>query len=67
MWIPGYYDFLDFNAPMPSARADSIARSLARTEPSVVLDVGCGWGELLLRIADVAPTCLTPDRHVVGG
>jgi SAM-dependent methyltransferase len=47
---PGYYEFLDFNAPLSDARADSIATTLARARPRSVLDVGCGWAELLLRI-----------------
>ncbi|MGH3490007.1 MAG: SAM-dependent methyltransferase [Actinopolymorphaceae bacterium] len=53
---PGYYEFLDFNAPLSGTRADSIARSLAAGQPSRILDVGCGWGELLLRTLARAPT-----------
>ena len=45
-----YYEFLDFNAPLSGARADSIATTLARADPRSVLDIGCGWAELLLRI-----------------
>jgi SAM-dependent methyltransferase len=52
---PGYYDHLEFNAPLSSARADSIARQLAAGGPRTVLDVGCGWGELLLRTVAAAP------------
>lgn len=51
----GRYDYLDFNAPMSRARADAIAAALARDEPSTVLDVGCGWGELLLRTVAACP------------
>ena len=47
---PGRYEFLDFNAPLSDSRANSIAASLARQNPRSVLDVGCGWGEILLRI-----------------
>jgi SAM-dependent methyltransferase len=47
---PGYYEFLDFNAPLSGARADSIAAALARARPGSVLDIGCGWAELLLRV-----------------
>jgi SAM-dependent methyltransferase len=46
----GRYEFLDFNAPLSDSRADSVADSLARQNPRSVLDVGCGWGEMLLRI-----------------
>lgn len=52
---PGYYERLDFNAPLSGARADSIAQELAAGRPRTVLDVGCGWGELLLRTVGAAP------------
>lgn len=62
---PGYYDRLDFNAPLSDARADSIARALAARGPSTVLDVGCGWGELLLRtvVATDSATGLGVDTN----
>jgi SAM-dependent methyltransferase len=47
---PERYSFLDFNAPLSSSRADAIARALAGDDPRNVLDLGCGWGELLLRV-----------------
>ncbi len=53
---PGYYAFLDFNAPLSGARADSMARALAANQPARVVDVGCGWGELLLRTLAEAPS-----------
>jgi SAM-dependent methyltransferase len=46
---PGYYDYLDFNAPLSGRRADSIALALSANGPNTILDIGCGWGELLLR------------------
>ncbi|MEQ7009466.1 class I SAM-dependent methyltransferase [Actinopolymorpha sp. B17G11] len=52
---PGFYEFLDFNAPLSGVRADTIARSLAAGRPTRIVDVGCGWGELLLRTLAVAP------------
>ncbi len=52
---PGTYEFLDFNAPLSDARANALARSLAASSPGTVLDVGCGWGELLLRVLAAAP------------
>jgi SAM-dependent methyltransferase len=48
--LPGRYEFLDFNAPLSSSRADALVASLSRQSPLMVLDVGCGWGEMLLRI-----------------
>jgi len=47
---PGRYDWLDFNAPMSSELADSLVARVAKTAPETVIDVGCGWGELLLRV-----------------
>lgn len=46
----GYYDWLSFNSPLSEQRADRFAASLAATTPQQVLDIGCGWGELLLRV-----------------
>jgi SAM-dependent methyltransferase len=63
---PGRYGWLDFNAPMSGELADAIATSLARDAPTTVLDVGCGWGELLLRVVAAAPaaTGVGIDRDV---
>jgi SAM-dependent methyltransferase len=52
---PGFYEWLDFNSPMSSELADSLAASLARTRPAAVIDIGCGWAELLLRVLAAAP------------
>jgi SAM-dependent methyltransferase len=52
---PGYYDDLQFNAPLSDARADALAETLAARRPARVLDIGCGWAELLLRIVAAAP------------
>jgi ubiquinone/menaquinone biosynthesis C-methylase UbiE len=46
----GHYEYLDFNSPLSSVRADSIAAALAVGEPQSILDAGCGWGELLIRL-----------------
>ena len=66
---PGRYEFLDFNAPLSSRRADAIAKALADAEPSMVLDIGCGWGELLLRVLAAAPdatgTGIDTDRSLL--
>lgn len=53
---PGRYQFLSFNAPLSEARADAIAGRLAAAGPADVLDVGCGWAELLLRVLHRQPT-----------
>ena len=52
---PAFYGHLTFNAPLSDGRADAIAARLAAAAPATVLDVGCGWGELLLRVLAAAP------------
>jgi SAM-dependent methyltransferase len=45
---------LTFNAPLSTERADRLARELAARRPATVVDLGCGWGEFLLRVLAVA-------------
>jgi SAM-dependent methyltransferase len=47
---------LEFMAPLSSERADRLAADLGAAAPSTVLDLGCGWGELLLRILAACPS-----------
>lgn len=47
---PERYRYLTFNAPLSGWRADAIADRLAASAPARVLDIGCGWAELLLRV-----------------
>jgi SAM-dependent methyltransferase len=49
------YTRLAFHGPLSEARAARLVARLARTPPATVLDVGCGWGELLLRILAAVP------------
>lgn len=55
--LPSLYDDLEFISPLSNTRADKLAAWLAAglAEGGTVLDVGCGWGELLLRVAAEAP------------
>ncbi len=46
---------LAFHGPLSEARAVRLVERLARTRPATVLDLGCGWGELLLRILAAVP------------
>jgi cyclopropane fatty-acyl-phospholipid synthase-like methyltransferase len=46
---------LTFHGPLSEARAARLVDRLTRTHPATVLDLGCGWGELLLRILDAVP------------
>jgi cyclopropane fatty-acyl-phospholipid synthase-like methyltransferase len=46
---------LTFHGPLGAERADKLAAELAATGPRTVVDYGCGWGELLLRVLKAAP------------
>ncbi|MFJ8634919.1 SAM-dependent methyltransferase [Streptomyces sp. NPDC093568] len=46
---------LTFHGPLSEARAHGLVRRLTRTRPRTVLDIGCGWGELMLRVLAAAP------------
>ena len=52
---------LSFHGPFSQARAACLTERLARNNPGTVLDIGCGWGELMLRIL-----AATPDATGVG-
>ena len=51
----GYYEWLNFNNPMTEATADRLVAELVATSPNRILDVGCGWAELLLRLLAACP------------
>ena len=55
------YEDLQFMAPLSQRHADQIVRFLAGDLHGTVLDLGCGWGELLLRIV-----AATQDAHGIG-
>jgi cyclopropane fatty-acyl-phospholipid synthase-like methyltransferase len=46
---------LTFHGPLSAQRADRLAAELAAAGPQTVVDYGCGWGELLLRVLEAAP------------
>jgi cyclopropane fatty-acyl-phospholipid synthase-like methyltransferase len=46
---------LTFHGPLSAERADRLAADLAAGRPADVVDYGCGWGELLLRVLEAAP------------
>ncbi|MGH3165746.1 MAG: SAM-dependent methyltransferase [Trebonia sp.] len=46
---------LTFHGPLSTGRADRLAADLAAGGPADVVDCGCGWGELLLRVLEAAP------------
>jgi len=46
---------LSFGSPLSEERAARLTAELADARPEAVLDLGCGWGELLLRIVAATP------------
>ncbi|GGN65820.1 SAM-dependent methyltransferase [Streptomyces albiflavescens] len=46
---------LTFHGPLSEARAARLVQRLTRTNPTTVLDIGCGWAELMLRLLAAAP------------
>lgn len=46
---------LTFHGPLSEARAARVVARLAATGTGSVLDIGCGWGELMLRLLAAAP------------
>jgi SAM-dependent methyltransferase len=60
---------LDFNSPLSDARVERILRTLQPLDGARVVDVGCGWAELLLRIAaahgSVSAVGIDTDRAAI--
>ncbi|MGW5130612.1 SAM-dependent methyltransferase [Streptomyces sp. NPDC004135] len=52
---PGRSGRLTFHGPLSETRAETLVRRLADTSPRTVLDIGCGRGELMLRVLAAAP------------
>ncbi len=53
--LPPRMTRLTFHGPLSEARAARLVGRVARTRPATVLDLGCGWGELMLRVLDAVP------------
>jgi SAM-dependent methyltransferase len=51
-----HYAELEFNAPMSSARASELIASLQPLAGASIVDLGCGWAELLLRLLADEPS-----------
>ena len=56
--FPPRFTRLAFHGPLSEARAARLVGRLARTSPATVLDLGCGWGELMLRLLDAVPAAV---------
>src|SRR5579884_3072899 len=50
------YTSLSFNSPLSDWRAARLIESLGPHTGAHVVDIGCGWAELLLRLAASEPT-----------
>ncbi|MFD7320479.1 class I SAM-dependent methyltransferase [Streptomyces sp. NPDC059875] len=53
--LPPRLGSLTFHGPLSETRAARLIERLAAGSPASVLDIGCGWGELLLRVLEAAP------------
>jgi SAM-dependent methyltransferase len=53
--LPSGLTRLTFHGPLSEDRAARIVARLTGIGPRTVLDIGCGWGELMLRILAAAP------------
>jgi SAM-dependent methyltransferase len=53
--LPPSLTRLTFHGPLSEARAARLTERLVTTSPGTILDVGCGWGELMLRILAALP------------
>jgi SAM-dependent methyltransferase len=54
--ISPLHEDLTFHGPLSISRADQLIRSLGRLDGQHVVDLGCGWAELLLRALATEPT-----------
>jgi cyclopropane fatty-acyl-phospholipid synthase-like methyltransferase len=54
---PSGHTYLDFNSPLSDARAAKLIADLGIASGDFVLDLGCGWGELLLRAVSSEEWC----------
>lgn len=53
--LPQTHADLTFMTPLSQTRADELVGFVAEDLHGTVLDIGCGWGELLLRAVAAAP------------
>ncbi|WP_435283441.1 SAM-dependent methyltransferase [Streptomyces koelreuteriae] len=52
---PPRHTRLTFHGPLSETRADRLVTRLSANAPTTVLDIGCGWAELMLRILTTTP------------
>lgn len=54
--LPSSLTQLIFHGPLSQARASGLTERLSRANPGTILDIGCGWGELMLRLLQALPS-----------
>ncbi|MFJ3621953.1 SAM-dependent methyltransferase [Streptomyces iakyrus] len=55
MTTPPHRTRLTFHGPLSETRANALVQRLTRHRPTTVLDIGCGPGELMLRVLATTP------------
>ena len=58
---------LSFHGPLSEERAVRLTSELATRTPATVLDIGCGFGELMLRILAATPNASGTGIDIDGG
>jgi SAM-dependent methyltransferase len=53
--LPASHEHLTFMTPLSQGRADRLVRFIADGSPATILDIGCGWAELLLQAVAAVP------------
>jgi SAM-dependent methyltransferase len=53
---PSGHTYLDFNSPLSDTRAQDLIDTLQPLSGATVVDLGCGWAELLLRVVAADPS-----------
>lgn len=53
--LPPRLGNLTFHGPLSEERAVRMIERIAAASPATVLDIGSGWGELLMRVLEAAP------------
>lgn len=53
--LPPLYSQLSFNTPLSAHRAADLVAFMAKHSSGTVVDVGCGWASLLLRLIQANP------------
>ncbi|MFV2121555.1 SAM-dependent methyltransferase [Streptomyces sp. Act-28] len=65
--LPPRLAHLTFHGPLSETRAGRLVASLAAARPATVLDIGCGWGEFLLRVLAAVPDATGVGLDVEAG